>query len=362
MHAEPQVAASGVTTSELPSYEKVILIGGIKRSGTSLMRNLIGSHSQIAIPPIEFGFFIDFDVADFDRPGGYARAVERFLAGSRPARWSLNTDYLATDGSSAKDFYCAALNTFRRSVKPHARYIGDKSTFIEFRFDTYRRWFGVENIRFIHMLRNPIDCFASTKRMPDRLSRHPSYQVYHFCDMWMRSALMGLTLAQRYPQSYRVVRYEDLVAKPGEIVADLCHWIGVPEERERMLAAADYQRKDNSSFGDLDRKGTGREGSVVKLKPGSRADALMAAELRALRSLGSFGLLRNLDYDGDGNDRGYSAEALAGAGRLHLNLAGLRGVVPAYLRLLGVGAGTIVTMILDRLRDRVTRRRSRAAK
>ena len=40
---------------------KFILIGGISRSGTNLVRRVIGSHSKIAIPPGEFNFFSKYN-------------------------------------------------------------------------------------------------------------------------------------------------------------------------------------------------------------------------------------------------------------------------------------------------------------
>lgn len=342
----PAEAPDRAAARSLPP--RVILIGGIKRTGTSLMRNLIGSHSSIAIPPVEFGFFTDYRVADFDRPGGYARARERFLAGDRPQRWALKPNSVDENGSTARDFYCAVLEAFRRSVKPQASYYGDKSTFIEFRFDTYREWFGLERIRFVHMLRNPFDCYASTKSIPHQ-KKWRSYYLHDFCDRWARSAILGLTLAQRFPAAYRVVRYEDLVSSPEPLIADLCAWLGVPSETERMLAAADYERKSNSSFGDIPEKGDATHSSVVSLPAGSRLGRLTAEEIHTISEIGMPRLLPLLGYQLAAGLQSPSDTAAA-AIRHSLNLAGARAGLPAYFRLIGVATKTMLSIVADRMR------------
>jgi len=39
------------------TLDRVVIIGGMPRSGTNLARRLIGSHSMIAMPTVEFNFF-----------------------------------------------------------------------------------------------------------------------------------------------------------------------------------------------------------------------------------------------------------------------------------------------------------------
>jgi hypothetical protein len=329
----------------------MVLIGGVKRTGTSLMRNLVGSHSDIAIPPVEFGFFTDYRHKDFATDDGYARAIARFRSGSRPERWALRDETIAEDGHTARDFYCAALNAYRRSNKPEARFFGDKSTFIEFEFDTYREWFGLERIRFIHMVRNPFDCYASTKSIP-HLTHWPSYALYHFCDSWARSMVLGLSLAQRFPSSYRMVRYEDLVADPAPVVADLCKWIGVEDETQRMLAAADYDRKSNSSFGDIAESADENASNVVNLTAGSRLKHLNAHEIRTIRRMTAGPLLSLLHYDIVGGVAATPDALLIDSARQYLNLTGLRGGIPAYFRLIGAASGTLLSIMVDRIRGR----------
>jgi len=343
---EPSMTERRTTTPD-----RVFLIGGVKRTGTSLMRNLIGSHTQVAIPPVEFGFFTDYDPAEFGTPEAYARALAHFRAGSRPERWSLGDIAIAEDGASARDFYCAVLDAFRRQNKPTAQYFGDKSTFIESRFETYLEWFGAERIRFVHMVRNPFDCYASTKSIP-HLRHWPSYAIHHFCEEWSRSMLLGLSLSQRYPASYRMVRYEDLVADPGPIVSDLCRWMDVPDETDRMLAGADYERKSNSSFGDIPERSHDGENSVVNLPAGGRLKHLDDREIITIQSMTVGQILPLLHYDILGGGRDTAPEVqLSCAVHQYLNLCGVRSVVPAFFRQIATASRTIVTMIVERARS-----------
>ena len=58
-----------------------VLIGGVGRSGTSLLRRIVGSHTQIAIPPTESGFF------DHYRLG---RTVGEILASENLRPWDVD--------------------------------------------------------------------------------------------------------------------------------------------------------------------------------------------------------------------------------------------------------------------------------
>ena len=150
-----------------------------------------------------------------------------------------------------------------------------------------------------------------------------------------------------------MVRYEDLVADPAPVIADICHWLGVADETRRMLVAADYDRKNNSSFGDITESTAESASNVVNLAAGSRLKYLTAHEIGTIRHMTAGPLLSLLHYDIVGGDATATPEALLiDSARQYLNLAGLRGAIPACFRLIVVAGGTLLSMVANRIRGR----------
>jgi hypothetical protein len=61
--------------------KKIVIIGGMPRSGTNLARRIIGSHSKIAIPTGEFKFF---------RQLSNGKSVREILANPRLKEWNVD--------------------------------------------------------------------------------------------------------------------------------------------------------------------------------------------------------------------------------------------------------------------------------
>ena len=83
-----------------------IFIGGMNRSGTSLMRQLIGSHSQVAMPPTEFGFFSRFPqtTSRLSR-SNFERSLSALLECEKIAEWDLPADRLMDESRSREPSY-----------------------------------------------------------------------------------------------------------------------------------------------------------------------------------------------------------------------------------------------------------------
>jgi hypothetical protein len=68
---------------------------------------------------------------------------------------------------------------------------------------------------------------------------------------WLASASLGIEHQQRWPESYRVVRYEDLVSNPLETLRRICEFLGedfFPEMVE-MRAEPRFDRRGEREDG-----------------------------------------------------------------------------------------------------------------
>ena len=255
----------------MSAAEKFVLIGGMPRSGTTLVETVIGSHSEIAIPPGDFPF-----AEQCDR----GMSVDRIFTvlGSRET-WNLwhekNFESLL-DKSHEHAFrqslidYCVALGK---------RIPGAKAPYNEFFFETYQSWLRDYDLKFVHVVRNPLDVLASLKHS------HIHKNLHAFNDLleiqarnWSRSTALGLARRQQYPGNYFLFEYEAFVETPEASVAELCDFIGIAPEPERMLNRVDYGYHDtNTSFPDIARQSGGQTDYVYRAS--SRKSFLDRAEV-----------------------------------------------------------------------------------
>jgi hypothetical protein len=213
------------------------------RSGTTLLETVIGSHSEIAVPPGDYPF-----VEQWAR-GMSVNGI--FAALGKKATWVLWGDQDFSDLSEQP--HPAA---FRDSLLRYAASLGKpipgaKSPYSEFFFDTYRSWLPDFQLKFVHVVRNPIDVIASLKKS----HIHKNWQ--RFTDLvsvqsenWRRSVLLAAARQVTDGGSYCVVQYENFVAEPEKESRRIAGFLGVEFEQDRMLNRQDYSYYNtNSSFG-----------------------------------------------------------------------------------------------------------------
>jgi hypothetical protein len=221
-----------------------VFVGGINRSGTTLMARILGSSGALAVPPSEFLFFgRRADAEPTDRAEFEWRLAE-ILSWPRVGEWGLDRgDVVAASKrwpSTARSLFLLPLEAYRaRSGKPR---VGEKSVLNEFRLDALRAWFG--DYRLVHMVRDPIDAYASTYagQRPDLC------RAIRWGRLWLASASIGLQRTREEPGRHRLVRYEDVTTDPHAAIAGVAEFVGVPFEEKAMLGLDGYEAKENSSF------------------------------------------------------------------------------------------------------------------
>ena len=249
--------------------KKFIVIGGMPRSGTNLARKLIGSHSMIAIPPAEFQFFKNHNLG---------KSVQQILSNKRLADWQV--DFSDLYETAPQNVYIDVLQRYAKNIGKSIP--GEKSPHNEFYLETIEEWLQDFDLKFVHMLRNPIDVIASYKHKPfgSTIEDDKIDWVNNIAHHWLRSASIGLARAHSHPNQYMVIKFENLTSTPADVTRGLCEFIGVEFEEERMLNLSDYAgHKDNTSFtGDMAQS----EENKQVYRPASRKQHLTNNELELI--------------------------------------------------------------------------------
>lgn len=216
-------------------------IVGSGRSGNTLLRRILFGHSELYIPPETYVLghaiktfrehnrinwrhlvFLILSIFEYHPEfttfectlGPLAQELARSPASSRNLAYLLDRFYR----------YHADLKGFKPS-----RW-GDKTPLNIYALAPIRRVFP--RAQFIHIIRDGCDVVDSYLRSgiyPDLTSA---------AKRWTSSVRAFSKFSRRFPEACCQIRYEDLVTKPQETIAELCGFLGVAFE-EQMINSED---------------------------------------------------------------------------------------------------------------------------
>jgi sulfotransferase family protein len=225
------------------------MIVGVPRSGTTLLRMILDSHPQLAIPPETW--FLPA-VAALDPDGATLTEVCRVLTESPTwPDFHMSADEMRASLQRLDPFSPAeAVRSFYRAYS--ARFLkarwGDKTPGYVTRMNAIECL--LPEACFIHVIRDGRDVAVSLRPMWFT----PSRDIRELAAYWRDEILEGRRQAARVRQ-YLEVRYETLVRETERVVADLCDQLDLPWSDEmlrfyeRAPARLDEQEGRTGPFG-----------------------------------------------------------------------------------------------------------------
>ena len=256
-----------------------IFIGGLDRSGTSLIYALLASHPRIAMTRRtnwwsyfhgQYGSLEDD--ANLDRllevMGRYRR--HRKL---EPDLAALRAELVPGQRSYGRLFGLLEAQHATRLGKPRW---GDKSLHTERYAATVLADFP--DARIIHMIRDPRDRYASVlKRW-----KHLRGGVGAATAAWLASIRLAERNARAYPGRYLILRYEDLASEPDAHLRRVADFVGEPYDEQMlgMEGAEDFRSTGgNSSYGGFE------AGSISTRSIGRFRETLSTADVAFVQAL-----------------------------------------------------------------------------
>jgi len=226
-----------------------IYLAGIERSGTSLMYALLASHPNIAMTRrTNLWTYFNNQYGDLNKAENLERCLSVMSQYKRLRAIKIDTERIHRELDQGEKSYARLFSLIEghfAEVQGKSRW-GDKSLNTERYMDDIFAVFS--NARIIHMMRDPRDRYASAKtRWTDMKGR-----VGAGTAMWLESVKLARRGQQRFPRQYLVVRYEDLVAQPEQMLHKVCEFLGeeyVPEMLTMMGAPTHRNKGSNSSYG-----------------------------------------------------------------------------------------------------------------
>lgn len=225
-----------------------IIVLGMPRSGTTLLRRILDGHPNICAPgetfllraasrflqSEEIAFGIDYGVVGGLKPLGFAE-----------------DDILGRVRALAFDFYAELA---RRAGKPRW---AAKTAVDSFYTGAIER-LCAGHVQFVCVLRHGLDVVCSLKEFSDELQGYiaelrPYVQQYPrpleaFAHAWRDVTTELLGLVERHPDGAFMLRYEDLVAEPETTLSRLFAFLG--EEWDGQLLRRAFGRTEVAGLGD----------------------------------------------------------------------------------------------------------------
>jgi hypothetical protein len=228
-----------------------VFVGGLERTGTSLIYALLASHPNIAMSRrTNWWTFFYGRFGDLADPANLDRCLATMMRYRRHRKLQPDTDRLRRELAQGPRDYG---RLFELLESHHAERLGkprwgDKSLHTERYAQIVFRHFP--NAYILHMVRDPRDRYASVvKRW-----KHVRGGVGAATAMWLDSIALGERNVGRWPDRYRLVRYEDLATHPEASLRGICELIGEPYDPAmlRMGGAEDFRDQGgNSSYGEI---------------------------------------------------------------------------------------------------------------
>lgn len=213
-----------------------IFILGTERSGTNLLRLILNSHSNIAIPHpphIMKNFFkLEPLYSDLSNDTNFKRLICDVvrMVQLHPYPWGIKIDkdkiFRDTRERNLINIYFAIYDQYLQNA--HKKRWGCKSTFMIYHVALIRQYYPAA--KFIYMVRDGRDVAVSAK---ETIFNH--YNAYFTAKLWSKEQQIGIYWLNKLSKNdIFLLKYEDLLISPSETVRSVCSFLNEPYQ-ENML-------------------------------------------------------------------------------------------------------------------------------
>ncbi len=255
--------AQGIALAARP-----VFVCGAHRSGTTLMRDLLDGHPALAVLRAEAGYFGDLHTRMARLPDGDAASLlgQTWLLrlanpANQPPFWLLGRS--SGEHSPYLDFarrllawlaICpesplAAVALANADRPDGLTHWVEKTPGTERHLDTI--WAQFPDAKVIHVVRAPRDVAASHKALIDRADDSATGMAAALVALMRSYRIATRRVRRESPTRYRVVRYEDLVARREDVMREIADFLAIaPDETLLCPTIAGQPTAKNSSFAD----------------------------------------------------------------------------------------------------------------
>ena len=201
-----------------------IYIGGLDRCGKTTMQAFLSSHPNIAIPAVGSNMWTYFygQYGDLNQRDNFERCLNALLQYKhvqflKPDPDRVRREFWQGPATYARLFALFLIHFAEYKGKPRW---GAQTGLIERYAD--HLFAAYSSLKIIHLVRDPRDRYeASLARWPQGKGRAGGATA-----RWLYSMQLAERNLKRYPNNYKIVRFETLIAQPEETLRQVCTFLG----------------------------------------------------------------------------------------------------------------------------------------
>ena len=212
-----------------------LIILGVSRSGTTLLRVMLDRNSQLAIP--DESFFVPLLADRHLRRVGAAEFLDDVRRLKTVEEWGVPLDKLRArlrDDTPIAEAIAAIYDVY--AEEQGKQRWGDKTPMYMRHLLLLRRIFP--SAQYVHLIRDGRDAAGSFLSMPEGIAfetwGHPRSPAA-FAALWRSEVSRARRFGRRLGvHRYLEVRYENLVAEPESVLQRICTFTGLPYEQAML--------------------------------------------------------------------------------------------------------------------------------
>ncbi len=232
-----------------------IIIGGLPRSGTSLVRAMIGSHPKIAIHKWELPFWTQIYAKYLDKSLS-KKSLENLLNELFLSYPMVKSDVKITiedvkNELVKNDYPQNSLSIYKIILEKYLigrgkQIVGIKTPFNEFWIKNIIDHFP--SIKFIHVVRNPIDVAISLKKANENWWGG-SISYFQHIYYWHKSYQIAQEYSSKFPKNHFIVQYEKVVSDGEVSLREICRFLQIDYHPDMLnMEGQPGWAGENSSF------------------------------------------------------------------------------------------------------------------
>jgi Sulfotransferase family len=232
-----KAATTGSGVSSHPSMGdfRPCFVVGNERSGTTLLTVLLGRHSELATTP-ETHFLSLVPRKKTGPAATRTELLDQLFAWRHTADMKLDRTRLTARFNKFPADYAslfrAMLEEYAAEHAPGKTRIGEKTPLHLLSVPTLMEWYPQG--RVVCIVRDGRDVVLSLLNM----SWNHEHRLRPLCMNWMRLLKIAEDYQQQYPERFLLIRYEDLLDKPQEILQQVDEFLGLKFEPQQLDASA----------------------------------------------------------------------------------------------------------------------------
>src|SRR3954451_9124785 len=208
-----------MSRADSPLHGRMIFNVGARRSGTFWLQRIVASHPEVAAVPSETHLFSDV-------------IAPLFVRFQHSELWSPTVGEVYVDRESILDAsrdLCDVV--FAEFLEPGASRVAERTPLHALHLDLIAAIYP--DARFVHIIRDGRDVARSI------VSQGWGPETIEGAAQEWRAAVVAARAASLPPQTYREIRYEDLLADPEPAIRDIYGWLGLAAEDRIVEEAVD---------------------------------------------------------------------------------------------------------------------------